>query len=216
MIRDLTLTHAPAGFPVVSWTEHRGAGSVAGPGSEHIECRIVKEATRGTLLLCFRGRTRGRPFEFARPWEHLRAFGFTSAAHRHESPGEVAMREHVLRKPHLKVLLGQSGQALYADFAGSPTVDVSCPEVSQAEQERLHFLLEREFVILRNDYVNARQLEGFRWPVGNDKLETYNPERQGWPNEKPVKAWQYLAATAIAVAIVLGGFALLFHFVGAW
>jgi len=171
VIRDLTLAHDAAGFPVVSWSEHRSAGSVAGPGTQKIECRIVKDASTGILLLCFRGRTRGRPFEFARPWERLAAFAFTSAVHRHESPAEHRQRELLVRKPHLKALWGDGGQALYADFAGSVTVDVSCPEISQVEQEQLHYLLEREFVSLRNDYVAARQLEGFRWPINNDQIE---------------------------------------------
>ena len=216
MIRDLTLAHDAAGFPVVSWSEHRSAGSVAGPGTQKIECRIVKDASTGILLLCFRGRTRGRPFEFARPWERLAAFAFTSAVHRHESPAEHRQRELLVRKPHLKALWGDGGQALYADFAGSVTVDVSCPEISQVEQEQLHYLLEREFVSLRNDYVAARQLEGFRWPINNDQIETYNPDRQGWSSEAGVKSWHDLAATAIAAVVVFGGLALVFHLVGAW
>lgn len=204
-----------AGFPVVIWTEHRGAGSPAGSGTFRIECRIAKEPTTGGLLFVARGHMRNRPFESGRPWEGLVSFGYHSALHRYLTPLELHMREHLLNKTKAgKVLAGDGGKALLAEFEHDDFFDVSCPEAAQPDLSGLQLALTREFVAKRDALVNEHCEIAYLWPTTDGRVETYDPARQAWPGEKPLPRFLDAAAWGMAVVLVLSGGALLLWLLG--
>ena len=150
MIAGPDVTLDDAGFPVVTWTEHRGAGSPAGSGSYRMLCRIGKDAATGELLFVVRGDMRNRTFEAGRPWARLTSFGYHAALHRYLTPVELAMREQLLAKTKAgKVLAGDGGKALLAEFSHDGFFDVSCPEAAGPDLDRLQLVLTREFVLER-------------------------------------------------------------------
>ncbi len=208
MIRDLEKTVDGAGFPVVSWTERRGIASPAGAGDARTECRITKDA-EGVLLFTVRGKTRMRPFEAGRPWERLTSFGFHQAAHHYRAAAEQA-RWDALRKRTTagSALMGDGGMALLAEFRGDTYFDVSCPEASVADRDRLHRLLSSEFIDKRSTLVDATCVEIFRWPTGDDRVDSYDPMRAGLPDERPLPRWLDVGIWVL-VAILIGAGAIM-------
>ena len=213
MIKNLAERHDAAGFPVVSWVEHRGPGSVAGAGVQRIECRIMKVPGTGTLLFVVRGRTRNRPFEFGRPWKNLRSFSFEPASPRLETAFEQVMRKQMSGKPSGKIL-GDGGQALVADFLGEITVDVSCTDAIYVGREPLHLAVTREFVSKRAAYIGAKCKLAFHWPLADDRVETYDPARTTWPGDSPWMRYADGAATVLALVIVAALIGGVLRFVG--
>lgn len=184
MIRGPEISDDGVGFPVVTWTEHRGAGSPAGTGTLRIECRIAKDPASGMLLFVARGNIRNRAFEAGRPWESLISFGYHSALHRYLTPLELQMREHLLHKTKAgKVLMGDGGKALLAEFGQDDYFDVSCPEAARPDLDRLQLVLTREFVTRREALMNKRCKIAYQWPPTDDRVVTFVPNSERWPGE---------------------------------
>ena len=215
MIAGPDVTLDDAGFPVVTWTEHRGAGSPAGSGSYRMLCRIGKDAATGELLFVVRGDMRNRTFEAGRPWARLTSFGYHAALHRYLTPVELAMREQLLAKTKAgKVLAGDGGKALLAEFSHDGFFDVSCPEAAGPDLDRLQLVLTREFVTKREALIDEHCRIAFLWPVADNRVETFDPMRRTWPGEKPPSRIADALAWVIAVVLVLGGGVLLLWLLG--
>lgn len=208
MIRDLKVDKDGAKFPVVSWVEDRGSGSPAGTGSFRMECRIAKEPKTGVLMFIARGHMRNRPFESGLPWEDLISFATTSAVHHYLEPVEQQMRENLLSKTKTgKILMGDGGRALLAQFKVMGYFDIGCPEAAQIDLDRLGRTLTQKFVDERRDLVDDKcKIEEYRWPPADASVETYDPDRKGWPDEKPLsrlhEALMWLGAVGAVVGVV--------------
>jgi hypothetical protein len=57
-------------------------------------------------------------------------------------------------------------------------------------------------------------MESFRWPVGDENVETYDPARRGWPDEKPLSLAADIFIWVLVLAIVGSGIARLLWVVG--
>lgn len=211
MIRDLTVGKDGAEFPVVSWVEDRGAGSPAGTGSFRMECRIGKEPKTGVLLFITRGHMRNRSFESGRPWEDLQSFSTTSALHHYLTSAEQQLRKILAGKSKAGgILLGDGGQAMLAQFRVDGYFDISCPDAAQIDLDRLGLTLTEKFVNERSRLVDDKcEMELYRWPLDDSRVETYDPERKGWPGETPLPRHLDALMWLGAVATVFGGLALL-------
>jgi hypothetical protein len=203
------------GFPVVTWREHRGPGSPAGTGTFRIECRIAKDLASGMLLFVARGNMRNRTFEAGRPWESLISFGYHSALHRYLTPLELQMREHLLHKTKAgKILMGDGGKALLAEFGQDDFFDVSCPESAQPDLSRLQLVLTREFVNRREALIDRHCKIAYRWPKDDNRVVTFDPARRTWPGETPLPGYLDALSWVAAGVIVVGGGALLLWLLG--
>ncbi len=208
MITDVEVGADTAGFPIVRWIERRGFMSPAGHGDFRIECRITKDGASGTLHFTVRGHMRNRAFEAGLPWQELQSFGFTPAVHRYLTAAERHGRDEVMKRSKgLAGHLGNGGEALFAQFAGRPLFDISCPETTVIQQDRLQLALQEQFLDPQRDVLAGKLCRQFyRWPLDDDRVETFNPERMGWDGERPVPRWLDISAwLAVAAIFTIGG-----------
>jgi hypothetical protein len=219
VIHDLQVSKDDAGFPVVTWTEDRGVDSPQGGGRARVECRIMKHGPTGELLFVARGTVRDPygKFEEGKSWARLRGFSVHSAESLYRTKGEIVLRQHLGSKnAMMKWALSDSAVVALAEFLDDRAIHINCADASQNDMDWLHATLVREFVTNQPVLVGKLSRNGFTWPVGDDRVMTYDPGRTWWSGQaKPGFVVEALG-WAIALGLIGGGFALISWMVGLW
>lgn len=197
MIENVQVGSDGAEFPVVSWIEARRFA-----GREKIECRIMKTAT-GELYFVARGRVRLGTFEEGRPWQRLQGFAIKSAAELYQDQNEQVLSRHFANKNAvLGGLLHDGSRVLVATFRIGSPMHLNYADAPLAQLERLHGILSESFV-----HGGAVGL-AMEWhcAVDDARVETYDPKRPGWPEERSKRrlelVWAWLVNLGLAVAVL--------------
>ena len=178
MIENVTVAHDAAGFPIVTWSEFRGASAPEGPGMARVECRIMKDAETGTLLFVARGSKGRGGFEAGKPWEFLNGVSIIAAERLYYTKAELELRRHLAGKGvGSKYLWTDNGQVLLAEFRGDTPLHLNYVEASPDDIDHLHLALLREFVTNKDQLVLKLCKVMFLWPTADDKVVTYDPKR---------------------------------------
>ena len=219
MIHDLQVSKDDAEFPVVAWTEDRDAHSPQGVGRARVECRIMKDGATGELLFVARGTVRDPygKFEEGKPWARLRGFSEHSAESLYRTKSEIALRKRLASKnPMLEWGLHDNAIVVLAEFQDDRAIHINCADAPQNDLNRLHATLVREFVTNQPVLVGKLSRNGSTWPIGDDRVMTYDPGRTWWIDQaKPGLVMEALS-WAIALGLIGGGFALISWLVGLW
>ena len=102
------------------------------------------------------------------------------------------------------------------DFAGDSQLHVNCADTNHVDIDRLHLALTRAFVGRQNLVAQVCKKQRYRLPVDDDRVMTYDPNRPGWPGEKPLSPVMDALLWGLAIAIVGSGIALLLWFLRAF
>src|SRR5262245_16425510 len=106
MIRVENVTTDDVGFPIVRWTESRGAHSPEAFGNASVECCIRKHKDTRELLFVARGTVRNGTYEEGRPWKDIKGFTAVAADSLYHSPLEREMLSRLLqRSPSAAILV---------------------------------------------------------------------------------------------------------------
>jgi hypothetical protein len=218
MIHGLQVSKDDAGFPIVAWTVDRDAHSPQGVGRARVECRIMKDGATGELLFVARGTVRDPygKFEEGKPWSRLHGFGEHSAESLYRTKGEIELRRHAIKSPLAKWALSDNAVVVLAEFQDDRAIHINCADAPQNDINWLHATLVREFVTNQPVLVGTFSRNGFTWPVGDDRVMTYDPGRTWWSDQpKPGLVMEALS-WAIALGVIGGGFALISWMAGLW
>ena len=213
MIRNLHVTHDDAGFPIVAWTEDRNLASPEASMRATIECRIMKNAA-GVLLFVARGTKRHGSFEEGKPWEQLRGFSRHTAEELYYTRQQLELHRSFADKSlGRKFALSDGAQVLLAEFDDNLALHVNCADAPPVEIDRLHMTLIHAFIRSREELVGHICSTAYEWPLGDDRVGTYDPARPGWTNrQKPV---QEILGWIVAVGLVAALAALMLWLLGA-
>jgi hypothetical protein len=205
VIHNLEVGKDAAGFPVVSWFEDRNIASPEAMRRARVECRIMKDAATGVLLFVARGTVRHGTFEEGKPWERLRGFSNHSADGLYYTKGQLEARQHLGSKSiGGRMVLSDSAQVLLAEFEDDTALHVNCATASPVDVENLHVALTREFVGNRHILIGSLGQNGYRWPVNDDRVMTYDPARKGPDSRQSSKLISEALGWIIALALVGG------------
>ena len=221
MIHDLQVSKDDAGFPIVAWTEDRDAHSPQGGSRARVECRIMKDGATGELLFVARGTVRDPhgKFEEGKPWAKLRGFSVSghSAESLYRTKGEIVLRQQLGSKnAMMKWALSDGAVVALAEFLDDRAIHINCADASQNDMDWLNATLVREFVINQPVLVGTLSRNGFTWPVGDDRVMTYDPRRTWWSDQPKSGFVMEALGWAIALGLIGGGFALISWITGLW
>lgn len=182
MISGLKADKDGAGYPIVSWTETRWLLAPGGPGLVRVECRVTKDR-EGILQFTVRGSTRHGTFERGKPLQALTGFSRHPASQLYYAAADLHALEAVAGKSQVaQRMLKDPGQVILAEFGGEEPIHVNEADASGIELERLEAALALAFA---NHKTMAAKLRStpYRWPVGDPRVESFDPERRGWPED---------------------------------
>jgi hypothetical protein len=166
-----------AGFPIVAWTEDRNLASPEAHRPAHVECRVMKN-TAGVLLFVARGTKRHGSFEEGKPWERLRGFSRHTADELYYTRHQLErLRSFADKSPGRKFALSDGAQVLLAEFDDNVALHINCAVATPVEIDRLHMTLIHAFIRGRDELVGYICSVAYEWPVGDDRVATYDPAR---------------------------------------
>lgn len=218
MIHDLQVSKDDAGFPIVAWTEDRDVHAPQGVGCARVECRIMKDGSTGELLFVKRGTVRdphGR-FEQGKSWEKLHGFSEHSAESLYRTNKMIELWRQVIKSALGRWALSDKAFVTLAEFQDDVAIHLNCADALQNDINRLHAVLVREFVANQLVLVGKISHNRFTWPVGDDRVTTYDPGRTWWSDQPKPSLVMEALGWAIALGLIGGGFALISWITGLW
>ena len=120
------------------------------------------------------------------------------------------------KSPVAKGALSDGAMVVQAEFRDDAAIHINCANAPQNDINRLLATLLREFAVNQPLLIEKLSHNSFYWPVGDDRLITYDPGRTGWSEQAKPSLIRETLKDAAMLGVIGGSLALISWMAGLW